>query len=173
KKLNRKIRASTSKARNHVIRLRRFLSALTASAVATFSIVSYALNPQLHDQFSLDLILSRLDLPRQEQAAPQVVDSGARVQTRFVDCPQFFPDGKPPLIPPGPALRELCFSSFAILHSGKTNTPVFVAQHLTRQILTRTRSVQRTDRFYTEARLPSSERAELADYRGSGYSRGH
>jgi len=146
---------------------------LTVSAITTFSLVSYVLNPQLHDQFSLDFIRSWLYLPRQEQAVPLVVDGGTRVQTRFVDCLQFFPEGKPPIIPPGPAMRELCFSSFAILHSGKTKTPVFVAQRLNRQILTQTRSVQRTDRFYTEARLPSNERAELADYRGSGYSRGH
>src|SRR5690606_26366814 len=32
---------------------------------------------------------------------------------------------------------------------------------------------RRTDRFYAERRLPASERAELEDYRGSGFSRGH
>src|SRR5690606_40819375 len=34
-------------------------------------------------------------------------------------------------------------------------------------------SVQRSDRFFADSRVPTAERAELADYRNSGYSRGH
>lgn len=77
------------------------------------------------------------------------------------------------MVPSLPATRELCFSSFAILHSGQTKTPVFVAQRLSRASLQQAMSISRTDRFYADARLPSRERAELADYKGSGYSRGH
>jgi endonuclease G len=59
------------------------------------------------------------------------------------------------------------------LHSGEAKTPVFVAQRLNRQMLVQGQGMGRTDRFYAEARLPQAERAELADYRGSGYDRGH
>ena len=76
-------------------------------------------------------------------------------------------------MPAQPALRELCFDAFAILHNGSTRTPVFVAQRLNRRMLERARQVSRTDRFYAERRLPAAERAELNDYRGSGWSRGH
>ncbi|RYF46176.1 MAG: DNA/RNA non-specific endonuclease, partial [Cytophagaceae bacterium] len=51
--------------------------------------------------------------------------------------------------------------------------PVYVAQRLNRQILQAGDSLKRTDKFYADARLPSGERAELADYKGSGWSRGH
>lgn len=99
--------------------------------------------------------------------------SQAAVQTRFGGCPQFFAQGRMPVVPAAPLLRELCFSSFAILHSGNTKTPVFVAQKLNRKMLIQAQSVSRTDRFYEEARLPERERARLDDYRGSGWSRGH
>jgi len=95
------------------------------------------------------------------------------VQTTFAQCPQFFPEGQLPRVPAAEALRELCFSSFAILHSGQTKTPVFVAQRLNRKKLQDARGVKRNDRFYEEARLPQAERAALGDYSGSGFDRGH
>jgi endonuclease G len=175
KPVSRKRRSSiTPKSRSAPSgRIKRFLKAFAASAITTFSIASCTLNPQLRNQIPLEPILSQLGLPSSEQAAPLVVANGARSQTRFSACPHFFPGGKPPVVPAGPALREVCFSSFAILHSGQTRTPVFVAQRLNRQMLVQGQGIERSDRFYAEARLPAAERAELDDYRGSGYSRGH
>lgn len=100
----------------------------------------------------------------------------AREATRFSACREHFAHGEPPRIDPQripSALRELCFEAFAILHSGQSRTPVFVAQRLNQQSLEAAVAVQRGDRFYAEARLPQSERAQLEDYHGSGWDRGH
>ncbi len=163
----------TSRVRKPTGRFKRFFRALVVSAITSFSAASCVLNPQLREQIPLEPILSQLGLSSQEQTAPLVQATGPRVQTNFAQCRQFFPGGQPPVVPAGPALRELCFSSFAILHSGQTKTPVFVAERLNRQMLIQGQGIGRADRFYTEARLPAAERAELDDYRGSGYSRGH
>ncbi len=93
--------------------------------------------------------------------------------TKFADCQQFFAQGKTPLVQDKPALRELCYESFAVLHSGSTRTPVFVAQRLNRSLVQDAQGENRTDKFFADARLPRAERAELSDYKGSGYSRGH
>ena len=77
------------------------------------------------------------------------------------------------MVPSAPKLRELCYDAFAVLHSGNTHTPVFVAQRLNRQSVQSAQNEKRTDKFFADARLPGSERAELSDYKGSGYSRGH
>lgn len=123
------------------------------------------------DRFSIQRFVY---VPGDATASTGAVDRAVSgyTQTTFSQCPQFFPH-KPPAVPSAPALRELCFSAFAILHSGQTRTPVFVAQRLNRRMLRQAPAVSRTDRFYAEARLPKSERAELSDYRNSGYSRGH
>ena len=76
-------------------------------------------------------------------------------------------------MPKAPLLRDLYYDDFAVLHSGQTRTPVFVAQRLNRETIQDARGEQRTDKFFPDARLPRNERAELADYKGSGYSRGH
>jgi len=99
-----------------------------------------------------------------------------REATRFSACREHFAHGEPPRIDPRripSALRELCFEAFAILHSGQSKTPVFVAQRLHRQSLEAAVAVQRGDRFYPEARLPQAERALLEDYHASGWDRGH
>ncbi len=154
-------------------RLPRFLRALVLSATASFGVASYLLNPSWQPQ-SLSAALSAWLAWPPAPAAPVVVaPGGALAQTRFDGCPQFFPGGHAPAVPAAPQLRELCFDEFAVLHSGSTRTPVFVAQRLDRQTLLQARGNERTDRFYAEARLPRRERAELDDYRRSGYSRGH
>nr|WP_306425681.1 DNA/RNA non-specific endonuclease [Achromobacter xylosoxidans] len=136
------------------------------------------LNPQWRIPAPVQEVITRLGWPQQrEQAAPAAVPTAARtgapVQTMFAECRQFFPHSRPPEVPGGQKLREVCFSAFAILHDGQTKTPVFVAERLNRQMLTQAQGMRRTDKFYAEARLPRAERAELDDYRGSGYSRGH
>lgn len=92
--------------------------------------------------------------------------------TSFAQCPQFFAQGKPPAVAPRPKLRELCYEAFAILHSGETKTPVYVAQRLNRLGI-EDADEKRTNRFFADARLPRGERAELEDNKRSGYSRGH
>ena len=90
----------------------------------------------------------------------------------FDDCPQFF-SGKPPSTSAYGQLRPLCFEEFAVLHSGQTKTPIFVAQRLNARMLEQAKDLKRSDKFYEEARLPEAERAQLSDYRRSGLSRGH
>ena len=102
----------------------------------------------------------------------EALDSASGHPTRFAQCPQFFADGKPPVIPARPKLRELRYEAFAVLHSGETKTPVYVAQRLNRQSI-EDADEKRATKFFADARLPRGERAELEDYKRSGYSRGH
>ncbi|MEG3085633.1 DNA/RNA non-specific endonuclease [Sphingomonas sp. PB2P12] len=70
--------------------------------------------------------------------------------------------------------RALCFRAFAVLHSGITRTPLYVAEHLTRTSIEAARALDtRDNRFHPEKQLPPAERGELSDYRGSGFDRGH
>lgn len=70
-----------------------------------------------------------------------------------------------------PKTRELCFSEFAVLHSGIARSPLWSAEHLFGQQLNI--KVSRTEDFHAEERLPADERAELRDFAHSGYDRGH
>lgn len=70
-----------------------------------------------------------------------------------------------------PKTKELCYSSFAVMHSGVSRTPLWAAEHLTREGL-RHKS-KRSNDFHPEHTLLTDERAELADYSHSGYDRGH
>lgn len=96
----------------------------------------------------------------------------AQASTGFAACPQFFANGQPPEVPKRPAQRELCYDAFAILHSGESRTPVYVAQRLNHQSVVDA-DEKRTTRFFADARLPRAERAELEDYKRSGFSRRH
>lgn len=128
-----------------------------------------------HAALLIALTLTNISLPIDAWARSHQFDSTALLTpqpTSFAQCPQFFANGRPPALSPRPQLRELCYEAFAVLHSGTSKTPVFVAQRLNRQSI-EDADEKRAKRFFADARLPSGERAELEDYKGSGYSRGH
>ena len=95
--------------------------------------------------------------------------------TDFAQCRQVFANDKPPVLSASADMqpRSLCFSAFAVLHSGRSHTPIYVAERLNREVLLEARDNQRTNKFYAEGRLPRAERAELDDYHRSGFDRGH
>ena len=67
--------------------------------------------------------------------------------------------------------RALCYSNFAILHSGVSKTPIYVAERLNKKLLEVKVNIATV--FFADNRLPIDERSELEDYNGSGYDRGH
>lgn len=68
---------------------------------------------------------------------------------------------------------ELCFDGFAVLYSGVSRTPIWSAEHLTRDRIAKAKTLAREDSFHSESRLPHDVRAELSDYARSGFDRGH
>lgn len=150
------------------------LKALLAALPTAFSLPSLASLRSL----SWPLSLPPLSWPASWPASwPPLSPDGpllpAQTDPRFSDCPQHFPQGIAPAVAPVPRQRALCFDAFAVLHQGDTRTPLFVAERLNRRTIAAARGEQRTDKFFADARLPRSERAELSDYQGSGYARGH
>ena len=88
----------------------------------------------------------------------------------FDNCKDLFPGQA---IPTSPQLgRDLCFDGFAIYYSPQDKKPIYTLEKLSRDSLTGQRP-RRSNQFYEEARLPFAERAQLSDYRGSGFDRGH
>ena len=73
-------------------------------------------------------------IPLPAASGSQPVNTQVKNPTRstqgFSQCPQFFANGKPPVLNDQPKLRALCYDAFAVLHSGQSKTPVFVAQRL-------------------------------------------
>lgn len=111
--------------------------------------------------------------PFEASTIATTLPTGQQAQSeRFKACPQFFARGIAPAVQSAPKQRELCYEAFAILHSGETRTPVFVAERLNKQSILDA-DEKRGDKFFSDARLPREERAELTDYKGSGYARGH
>jgi endonuclease G len=91
-------------------------------------------------------------------------------------CADQFLNGVPPRLVNlklVPKTREICASGYAALHSGITRTPLWVAEHLTREHVDAAESFPRRNTFHAEASLPADERAELSDYERSGFDRGH
>ncbi len=103
----------------------------------------------------------------------QPASAPARIDRELAGCRTMMAGGQAPAVADDPALRGLCFEAFAVVHDASTRTPKLVLQAIDRASLTAAQAVPRVDNFYEEARLPAAERSTLADYRGSGYDRGH
>ena len=69
--------------------------------------------------------------------------------------------------------QALCMDGFAVMYSGVSRTPLWSAEYLTRKRLQQAKQIDREDSFHEESQLPQSMRAQLSDYSGSGYDRGH
>lgn len=94
----------------------------------------------------------------------------------FADCQKMFAMGQPPAYSQDKLTVQtvpLCFSGFAVMYSGVARTPLWSAEYLDRRRLTAAGKLERRDNFHAESRLPINKQATLADYKGSGYDRGH
>jgi len=89
----------------------------------------------------------------------------------FEECKEYFPEQRIPVVTTQVG-RDLCFDSFAVFYSPHTKKPIYTVEKLNRERLSGEK-VERTNRFYEEARLRKNERATLNDYKNSGYDRGH
>lgn len=91
-------------------------------------------------------------------------------------CPQFFPSGAPPRLL-NPKLEQrttlLCNDAYASLASGVTHGALWSAEHPTSASLAEAGQTRRESKFHVDDRLPPADQAQLADYRRSGFDRGH
>jgi len=72
-----------------------------------------------------------------------------------------------------PRTTMLCNDAYAVLASGVTHGALWSAEHLTRVSLEQARQMRRQGEFHAKDRLPPDDQAQLADYRRSGFDRGH
>jgi endonuclease G len=92
------------------------------------------------------------------------------------NCAAQFFDGKAPRLTNdrmAAKTNTLCYTGFAVLNSGVTRTPLWAAEHLTAERVARARDLPRQGEFHADPNLAADERAELADYKNSGFDRGH
>jgi len=91
------------------------------------------------------------------------------------DCADRYLGGRIPTMPTVQTrgATTLCFEAFASLSSPATRTPLWAAEALTPVAMEEARRTERVSEFHAEPALAGEDRAELSDYRRSGYDRGH
>lgn len=85
----------------------------------------------------------------------------------FMGCPKLDPNASGY----GPATALIARDGYVLEHSTLEKIPAWVAEHVTAAQLGG--SVSRSDKFLPDPALKPGTRAELADYKSSGYDRGH
>jgi endonuclease G len=69
--------------------------------------------------------------------------------------------------------QEICYEGYATQFSGVTRTPLWSADHLTKDRVANACTMKRHDAFHSDPNLSVDLRSELSDYARSGYDRGH
>lgn len=111
------------------------------------------------------MLTKRLHLPQAALAAFMACTIPAAASQ--TSCPDKFAGGlAPDLLNPklSPRTAPLCFSAFAVLHSGLVRSALWSAEHLTRDGLRRAKETSRVNQFHAEPQLPAADRSELSDY---------
>lgn len=72
---------------------------------------------------------------------------------------------------PGNSGEILCRKGYLLAHDSVRKTPVWVIEHLTTEKASG--SLSRKDAFKADPNLSKGQRAELSDYKNSGYDKGH
>jgi endonuclease G len=92
-------------------------------------------------------------------------------------CTQFGPENALPVLlneKLQPRTTLLCNTAYAVLNSGAVHEPLWAAEYLDAAAVQGGRKIGRTtNTFVADERLPAGDGATLADYRGSGFDRGH
>jgi endonuclease G len=96
----------------------------------------------------------------------------ARAALSSARCATEFAGGMAPRVP-AETITPLCFRHYAVGYSARTLTPSWSAERLTGADVEKGWSLHREDDFHAEPALLGRPRAELSDYRHSGYDRGH
>jgi endonuclease G len=84
----------------------------------------------------------------------------------FEDCEEYVAYGIP-----SDSGDQLCRIGYALAHDSERKTPLWVAEHLTRERAMA--QATRKDMFAPDPDLQKGKRAELRDYKSSGFDRGH
>jgi len=107
----------------------------------------------------------------QGAAVPQYALTPAQAASFAANCPE----GAPALEPTwdhGP-VRAVGRTGYALVHSSVDLIPLVVCERITVAQISGPLPRPDPGPFAPDPALPESERSELADYRGSGYDRGH
>lgn len=143
--------------------------ALYASHGRSFDLTSLAVK-------AAAAVIQETPAPHRTQRASDQTEVKLPTATGTFDtCRENFANGNPPILTGsmGARTRALCFDGFAVMYSGARKTPIYSAEALNRHRIDEARNESRTDIFFADARVPSSDRATLDDYRGSTFDRGH
>jgi endonuclease G len=91
-------------------------------------------------------------------------------------CPQLFAGGKPPALTRSTLEQRttmICNQAYAVLASGISKGPLWSAERLTGESVRAGERHRPVAEFHPDPHVPAPDRAELQDYTGSGYDRGH